>query len=265
MNGSVCAIPAEEANPTMATEAVNERGAGEAAGTESAGTAGETAGAGTESAETAGRRRYDSPLRREQAARTRDRILTAGSELVHEFTTWDWRGLTFRAVAERAGVGERTVYRYFATERDLHDAIMRRLGDDSGISYDGLSLDKIGLMTARLFASLPSYAINRWDTAEPIGPTLLAEEMRRREAVADAVAAPTADWTEEEGRMAAAMLDLLWSVPSYQRLVSAWSLDGEQATRAITWAIGVLSDAIRSGHRPPPSSAATPGDGPTPS
>ncbi|WP_045875730.1 TetR/AcrR family transcriptional regulator [Pseudofrankia sp. DC12] len=227
----------------MATEAVNERGAGD------------RAGSGGD--ETAGRRRYDSPLRRQQAAQTRERILTAGSELVHEFTTWDWRGLTFRAVAERAGVGERTVYRYFATERELHDAIMRRLGEESGISYDHLSLDKIGVVTARLFAMLPSYAVMRWDVTEPVGPTLLAEEMRRRQAMVDAVAAPTADWTDEEGRMAAAMLDLLWSVPSYQRLVSAWSLDGQQATRAITWAIGVLADAIRAGRRPPPASEPT--------
>ncbi|MBL7493358.1 TetR/AcrR family transcriptional regulator [Frankia sp. AgB1.9] len=231
----------------MATEAVNERGTGE------------QAEAGGD--ETAGRRRYDSPLRRQQAAQTRERILTAGSELVHEFTTWDWRGLTFRAVAERAGVGERTVYRYFATERELHDAIMRRLGQESGISYDDLSLDRIGDVTERLFATLPSYAIMRWDAAEPVGPTLLAEELRRREAMVEAVAAPTAEWTDEEGRMAAAMLDLLWSVPSYQRLLSAWALDGQQATRAITWAIGVLADAIRAGRRPPPAAPETPADG----
>nr|WP_307874394.1 TetR/AcrR family transcriptional regulator [Frankia nepalensis] len=196
------------------------------------------------------RRRYDSPLRRERAAMTRERILAAGSELVHEFTTWDWRGLTFRAVAERAGVGERTVYRYFATERELHDAIMRRLGDESGITYEGVSLDGLGPITERLFATLPSYAVARWDTAEPIGPTLMAEELRRREAVAGAVAQPTAGWPEEGRRMAAGLLDVLWSVQSYQRLVSAWQLDGEQATKAITWAIGMLADAIRAGHGP---------------
>lgn len=210
------------------------------------------------------RRRYDSPVRRERAALTRERILTAGSELVHEFTTWDWRGLTFRAVAERAGVGERTVYRYFATERELHDAVMRRLGEESGISYDNLSLDKMGLTARRLFESLPSYAIAHWDEQQVVAGTLLAEELRRRDAVAGAVSEPTSDWTNEESRMAAGVLDLLWSVQSYQRLLHAWGLDGEQATRAITWAIGVLSDAIRAGQRPLPRDAAAgeppPGD-----
>ena len=71
-----------------------------------------------------GRRRYDSPLRRERAAQTRERITDAGVALVRELPTWDWQGLTFAAVAARAQVSVRTVYRYFATERDLHDAII---------------------------------------------------------------------------------------------------------------------------------------------
>ncbi|OHV49004.1 TetR family transcriptional regulator [Pseudofrankia sp. BMG5.36] len=194
-------------------------------------------------------------MRRERAARTRERILAAGSELVHEFTTWDWKGLTFRAVAERAGVGERTVYRYFATERELHDAVMRSLGEESGISYEGLSLDRMGPISARLFATLPSYAVARWGDETPSQPTLVEADVVRREAVIGAVAGPAADWTDEERRMAAAMLDVLWSVQSYQRLLAAWQLDGEQATRAITWAIGVLADAIREGRRPPPPTA----------
>ncbi|ONH24674.1 TetR family transcriptional regulator [Pseudofrankia asymbiotica] len=202
-----------------------------------------------------GRRRYHSPVRRERAARTRERILAAGSELVHEFTTWDWKGLTFRAVAERAGVGERTVYRYFATERELHDAVMRRLGEESGISYEGLSLDGMGPISALLFATLPSYAVTRWVEEPPRQPTLVEADAVRREAVIGAVAGPAADWADEERRMAAAMLDVLWSVPTYQRLLTAWQFDGEQATRAITWAMGVLSDAVREGRRPPPPAA----------
>ena len=70
------------------------------------------------------RKPYDSPVRRQRMEATRERILAAGVELVRGFKTWDWSDLTFRAVAERAGVGERTVYRHFPTERALHAAIM---------------------------------------------------------------------------------------------------------------------------------------------
>ena len=50
--------------------------------------------------------------------------------------------------------------------------------------------------------------------------------------------------------MAAGMLDVLWSVMSYERLRTAWELDPEQATSAITWVIGLVEAAIRQ-NRPP--------------
>lgn len=54
--------------------------------------------------------------------------------------------------------------------------------------------------------------------------------------------------------MAAAVLDLLWSVTAYERLVAAWELTPQQTTSAITWAIGLIETAIREGRAP--------GDGP---
>ncbi|MGH7858803.1 MAG: helix-turn-helix domain-containing protein, partial [Candidatus Binatia bacterium] len=65
------------------------------------------------------RRRYDSPLRRQQVADTRQGILSAAAKLIHRYPIWKWRELTVRAVARRAGVTERTVYRYFPSERRL--------------------------------------------------------------------------------------------------------------------------------------------------
>src|SRR3954452_22835604 len=96
----------------------------------------------------AGGRPYDAPKRRKQMERTRERIVAAGSALVHEFSSWDWDALTFRAVAERAGVGERTVYRHFPTERHLHDAVMARLEEEAGVTYEGLDLASLPEITA---------------------------------------------------------------------------------------------------------------------
>jgi hypothetical protein len=50
--------------------------------------------------------------------------------------------------------------------------------------------------------------------------------------------------------MAAAILDLLWSVTAYERLVAAWELSPQQTTSAITWAIGLVEAAIREGPGP---------------
>jgi len=79
---------------------------------------------------------------------------------------------------------------------------------------------------------------------------LVAEDQRRCDALVGAVAPSTADWSATQRQMAAAMLDVLWSVPSYERLITAWKLDGDEATQAITWVIGMLVDAIRHGRRP---------------
>ncbi|MCI3276799.1 TetR/AcrR family transcriptional regulator [Streptomyces cylindrosporus] len=196
------------------------------------------------------KRRYDSALRQERATRTRERIVAAGSELVHGFPVWDWRELTFRAVAEAAGVGERTVYRHFPTERALHGAVMRRLEEEAGVSYDGVGLDDIAGITERSFATLSSFAVPRFSAPDPEEPSLAAQDQRRRDALLGALAPHTADWSEEQRQMAAAILDVLWNVPSYERLMSKWGFDGARSTRAITWAMNLLTEAIREGHRP---------------
>ncbi|HEY1828114.1 MAG TPA: hypothetical protein VGF87_08840, partial [Acidimicrobiales bacterium] len=48
------------------------------------------------------RRAYDSTRRREMAGETRQRIVQAGSDLLHGSSVRDWGSLTIRAVAERA-------------------------------------------------------------------------------------------------------------------------------------------------------------------
>ena len=51
--------------------------------------------------------------------------------------------MTFQAVAEGAGVSKRTVFRHFATERDLHDAVMQRFQERAGVSYEDVDIDGV--------------------------------------------------------------------------------------------------------------------------
>ena len=194
------------------------------------------------------KRPYDSPVRRAQMAETRERILDAASALVHEFESWDWRQLTFRAVAERAGVGERTVYRHFGTEQGLHEAVMRRLGEESGIQYEGLTLHEISKIGARVFESMSTFAAPPWTDVH--GSALVAEDERRQESLRAAVEAAAPEWTEEERTHAAAALDVLWMVPSYHRLVTGWKLDAGDASAVIDWMLSLVIEAIE-GDRPP--------------
>ncbi len=172
--------------------------------------------------------------------------MTAGSALVHEFDSWHWDALTFRAVAERAGVGERTVYRHFPTERHLHDAVMARLEEEAGITYEGLELDTLPEITARVFSARRSFAAREPDdlVADPL---LVEVDQRRRDALLHAVTAATPAWTESEQHRVAALLDVVWSMPAYERLVGAWDLDGDDATAAIIWLMSLLTQAIDDG------------------
>jgi AcrR family transcriptional regulator len=199
------------------------------------------------------RRRYDSPARRERAAATRERIIDAGARLVRGFTTWDWDELTFRAVAERAGVSERTVYRNFPSERHLHDAIMARLEDQAGISYDDVELDNLADVTARVFASLRRFAIK--DTiGTPRGPAFAGADARRHDALNRAVTARAPELPDPQRRALAGLLDVLWSPPTFERLIGAWNLDNAEAVSAAQWLIAKVIAAVDD-NEPPTVSA----------
>ncbi len=189
------------------------------------------------------RRNYYSPVRQKATAATRERIVDAGTRLVRGFTTWDWDELTFRAVAERAEVSERTVYRHFPAERHLHDAIMARLEDDAGISYEDVKLDNLADVTARVFTSLKRFAIK--DTIEkPHGSAFISADARRHDALDRAVTAHAPELFDTQRRAFAGLLDVLWSPTTYERLVGAWNVDDTEAVAAVQWLIAKLVASI---------------------
>jgi AcrR family transcriptional regulator len=196
------------------------------------------------------RRRYVTPVRKQKAAETRERIVRAGSELVHGFASWDWRELTFRAVAERARVGERTVYRHFPSERHLHDAVMERLEEEAGITYEDVTLDNLGEVTERVFAARRSFAV-RDSVSEPDDPTFVEVDRRRRKALLSVIATCGTDWTDAERATAAGVLDVLWNMPSYERLVGVWGVPSEESARAITWVMRMVVQAVSDGGAAP--------------
>lgn len=195
------------------------------------------------------RRQYDSPLRRLQAAETRDRIVAAGAEIAHRLPAWDWSEMTFKAVGERAGVSERTVHRYFSTERTLRDAILQRLVQESGIDLGVLELRDFAGIATGVFRYLSSFKV----AAQPqMDPSFAALDQQRLDALTGAVSGAARSWSTDEQKIAAAVLDMLWHPAFYERLTTAWRLDVERATQAITWVISLVETAIQKGQRPGP-------------
>jgi hypothetical protein len=46
------------------------------------------------------------------------------------------------------------------------------------------------------------------------------------------------------------VLDVFWNVATYERLVTEWEMDRDQAIETVSWAIGLVANAIRQGRRP---------------
>lgn len=193
------------------------------------------------------KRRYDSPVRRQQVAETRERIVEAGTEVLRGVSIWNWHVLTARAVAERAGVTERTVYRHFETEKALRDAVLARLEAESGVVLDGLSLETIGDAATRMFEFVSSFPI---EPRTQLDETVLAANQRQRDALQSAVAPWVDGWSETDARLAAAMFDVMWGVVSYERLVTDWQLDSDAAIAGLRWVIRLIEQAVRDGSIP---------------
>ena len=192
-------------------------------------------------------RPYDSPLRRAQAASTRDRIVDAACALLRDSSIRNWRSLTVRAVAEKAGVNERTVYRCFSNEQGLRDAVMEHMENEAGIELSGLRLEDVAEVARRIFTQVSSF---HFEPKLPLEPTLTKASLRQREALHDALAPWTADWPAEDAVAVAGLFDVLWSVGAYERLVADWQLDPGRAADVLTWAIALVAGSVRQGDRP---------------
>jgi AcrR family transcriptional regulator len=206
-----------------------------------------TTGGASPSQEARPSRPYDNTLRRSRAAGTRDRIISAGCDLLLGTSIRDWRGLTIRAVAERADVNESTVFRHFGSERGLKDAVMRGLEKQAGIDLDKLGLDDVADVAARIFDTVSVHPVDR---RTPLDSTLAEAGRRQREALQRAVAPFTSEWSQPDREVAAAMFDVLWGVGVYERLAVDWELDHVSAVSGITWVIELIDKAIRQGERP---------------
>jgi AcrR family transcriptional regulator len=198
------------------------------------------------------RRAYDNTLRRQRAVETRERIVTAGIELLKNSSIRDWQGVTIRAVAERAGIHETTVYRNFVNERGLRDAIMDRLEEQSGIHVDELRLEDLPDTAAKIVRTISSHPM---EPHPPLDPTLMKASQRQRASLLHALEGHTKAWTESEQTIAASMISALWDLATYEHLALDWDLTTDQAISGVSWVIQLIEQAIRSGDSPSDSLA----------
>ena len=187
---------------------------------------------------------YNSPLRAEQKARTRERILEAAAEQLLEEGIEE---LSLPRAAKRARVSVPTVYRHFPTQ----EALMRELAEwaDRRLKLSEMpeNVDAFREWVPQLFA--------HWDDNEAqIRARLLSAVhrqvhrdigRRRNGAIEKAMEDVTAQLDSLDARRACGVVRLLVSGAAWEMMHDNWDLTGEQAGEALAWAISVLVTELR--------------------
>ena len=188
--------------------------------------------------------RYVSPLRQRQAAETRRHILEAVAELLEESPE---AALSFDAIARRAGVERRTVFRHFTNREGLLDAFWTWINAEAGVRNFP--------QTERDLSELPPVTFAGFDRVEGVIRASLSSaagrelRLRQNPACQAAIERVTADAvagaSPGRARQLRAVVQLLYSAAAWQSMKDYWGLSGAEAGRASTWAIETLLAAVR--------------------
>ena len=187
---------------------------------------------------------YESPLRREQKAATRQVILDAAGRLMEN------RGLeqlSFAAIAREAGVQERTVYRHFPSK----SALLEGLWDwyQARIHYGAIAQTEEDLLAK------PQNTFLGFDENEQLTRALwssvqgrefrLSNVDARKAGIKKAIADATRGLPPRQVKWIAAAIHVLYSGAAWGIMKDYWRLSGEEAGKASTLAIGLLLDGVR--------------------
>jgi len=191
-------------------------------------------------------RTYTSPLRDARASETRERILAAVAAWMRD----DAHGVfTFDAIAEGAGVERRTVFRHFETREALLEAF-----------WDWINQRLVPSTLPRSLAELvggPRAAFPKFDEEEGVirGSlhTRAGRAMRlgavpaRRQAFRAALREVTRGASAADRRRLEAVAHVLYSAAAWETMRDYAGLSGAQAGDAASWALAILSHAVRQG------------------
>lgn len=178
-------------------------------------------------------RPYRSPVREAKALRTRVDILEALIDLLND------RGpaeLSIRDLAARAGVGDRTVYRYFPDRAALLDGLMEYVGEKAEWAAESPPttveelLDEIPRTFARYDRHPRESRAAVLLNLDPARTATISRENRTR--VAEILAGSFPDLDADDLAEAAAILHLLASSRTWLRFRDEEGLGPDAAARA---------------------------------
>jgi AcrR family transcriptional regulator len=191
-------------------------------------------------------RPYTSPLREEQASRTRERILEA---FVEQVTDSDVQDFSIAHVAKRAGVSVRTVYHHFPNREAILEALSAWYETHVHLAPVPETTDGI-----REFVEVSIKAIDSAGSfvrAMQAHSSGLVGEVRqwgrasRRSALEQLVRSTCRNLTDEQMKRGMALLNLIMSSNTWRYLKDEAGMDVAEIIDSITWAVETLLDELK--------------------
>lgn len=178
-------------------------------------------------------RAYRSTLREEQAKATRQRIVDA---LVEQATELGRSDFSIAAVAARAGVAERTVYRYFPTREALLDAV-NGVVDSGARSIEPMSPDDVAGHIRLLYAWFEDNAqLVEASHVTGVGSEVRAHGRRQRGARTRAMIDEwLADLPEADRRRTFAVFRSMFGSFTWRTMRNELGLSAEETVDAVEW------------------------------
>jgi AcrR family transcriptional regulator len=174
-------------------------------------------------------------IRKQEA---RERILDAFIALLTEGAA----DLSHDAVAERAELARRTVYRYFPDRPALLDGALLRVRELAGarVTYPE-SAEELLETLEPIYTGFDSIAplITMLRTTPQGRQLRLAQKHQRAVSYTRALADAVENLPAEDRKLATAMIQVLHTTP-WLEMRDHWDLDGRQIARATGWAVRAL-------------------------
>ncbi|MFT3809723.1 MAG: helix-turn-helix domain-containing protein [Micropepsaceae bacterium] len=187
---------------------------------------------------------YRSPLRAAQKEETRQRIVAAAFRLLE---TSDPGALSFAAIAEAAGVQERTIYRHFANKEALLEALWGGMDARIGVgAFPGNEAELIAFPPKAFEAFDESEGLIRalWSAPQGRDFWMRVNDLRKR-SMRGAAAEAVKRLPRKEAEAVTAAVQLLYSAGAWLMMKEYWGFTGKQAGEASSLAIEMLLEAAR--------------------
>lgn len=188
-------------------------------------------------------------LREKRIVATREHILGAAFELLVSHID---QPFSHEAVAKAAGVGARTVYRYFPAQADFFEALWMKVREQSGTIFPTEETDIVPHIGVLYKAFDQNEKLIRAVMESAAGARVRAAGTEEgRTSFEKSLQKLVRERSASERRQIRAVFQGIHSGPFWQMLHDRGGLSSDEAIAAASWAAHALLDSLRRGKKNP--------------